>query len=419
MRDAGYVLKITSREHTAEAWRRVIGTGDSQGKLIPGVAIELEFHADRAHHPSLLRILTTPAAFLIHGVRVGSRYQDPVAQSLPASRFADAGGEWTLDQVDEQHPLIMLVENISHEPLLFECEWECDRARRRIGTKYISHSTDIAVPAGVSAQITVRSQIPGLSPRELYVTPECALFFLINDVKVGNRSQTPQSGDVPASKFMHGAGAPYWCDQLFVAMDFVMCVTNIGPEPRVFQAVWACDYDPKPHPERSLGIDTAAAPALAHGDVMRIADAVAQRMLERGQFGSGTIDHIVTFPPTPVIEESVEIISIAFQSADSLAKNRLVLPQGDFVVSGPRPLPAISPVTPSGKPAPPAPAERKPVHHEVRESEFPAGELARAVIGEASNESKLSTEPMKPREPYTRRVRKDPPGFGWTPNDDD
>ena len=52
---------------------------------------------------------------------------------------------------------------------------------------------------------------------------------MVNDIKIGNKSQLAQSGDVPGACFAAGSpGTEVSFDTLQIAMDFVMIVTYVG-----------------------------------------------------------------------------------------------------------------------------------------------------------------------------------------------
>src|SRR4029077_16239573 len=50
----------------------------------------------------------------------------------------------------------------------------------------------------------------------------------VNEIKVGNRSQFMQSGDVPGSAFSARAGTTFCMDNVAPGGDFVLVVTYIG-----------------------------------------------------------------------------------------------------------------------------------------------------------------------------------------------
>ena len=366
-----------------------------KGLVQPGMVVVLKAWPSKPTHPCLLRIPPTIAPhFSIEDVCVAMRSMNPQAQSIPASRFA-VGGEWSTDLCDKDTPLIMFVRNTSDVPRVFSCSWECEDKPSAM-TKYLAHYTTVLVNPRESAQITTRPQISVCKPRNLYIPPEIAQRFAINDVKVGNVSQTPQYGDIVASKFAHGSGAPYSCDPIQTAMDFVMVVTNTSDEPCEFVGVWACDFADPERKREPLRIG-----AMSDLDVERIASAVVRKMA----------------PPAPPTTETMAGIVRDMQAAAERASGFGISNNREDYVSYPAP-PTVG--APKGWPpiVAPEPAPRAPIHHVVSESEFPAGELARNIVGEASNTSRIDPASGK-REPVpTRAERRDPPGFGWTPFDE-
>lgn len=121
------------------------------------------------------------------------------------------------------------------------------------------------LPPGAMKPVVARPQIQGLKPYRLRIDPMIAPFFQIEDIKVGNRSMFPRAQSLPASQFMHGNGEPFDCEEILLAMEFSMYVTNIsgciprleGPNGRVvrvevpmqFIATWACLIVPPKHLE--------------------------------------------------------------------------------------------------------------------------------------------------------------------------
>lgn len=79
-----------------------------------------------------------------------------------------------------------------------------------------------------SASVTARPQSQAYRPEKLIVggTPSN---WLIDDIKVGNRSQFAQSGSIPAEAFASSAlGNEVTFETVQTAMDFVMSVTFVG-----------------------------------------------------------------------------------------------------------------------------------------------------------------------------------------------
>jgi hypothetical protein len=121
---------------------------------------------------------------------------------------------------------------------------------------FLTLDSEVQLPPGATKAVLARPQIPGLKPYRLRIDPLIALFFQIEDIKVGNHSMFPRAQSLPASQFMHGNGEPFDCEEIMLAQDFTMYVTNIsnciprleGPNGRVgpagvpmqFIATWAC-----------------------------------------------------------------------------------------------------------------------------------------------------------------------------------
>lgn len=124
-------------------------------------------------------------------------------------------------------------------------------------------STGVAILPMQSAQITARPQSGPFAPRYLLVSRRCS-DFLINDIRVGSRSEFLQSGDIPADVFVVDApsleaqfeepdgwftvkidrtgsallGVRLDIAEVQTAQDLVLIVTNVGVDERPFSAAW-------------------------------------------------------------------------------------------------------------------------------------------------------------------------------------
>jgi hypothetical protein len=116
-------------------------------------------------------------------------------------------------------------------------------------------STGVRVNPGQSAQITARPQRSAFRPERLFVSDSGSMNngpwwkrlwpwysapqskgasdWVINDIRIGSRSQFSQSGDIPADMFRSGAIDSFVTfETAQVAMDVALIVTYIGPNPR-------------------------------------------------------------------------------------------------------------------------------------------------------------------------------------------
>ena len=133
--------------------------------------------------------------------------------------------------------------------------------------RFLPTSVGILIQPGESAQITARPQGYAFSALALLVS-EQSRGFLINDIRVGNRSQFVQSGDIPAdvltpipasldvrfttntdedekrievvlrADVLSRAIVPIDCDICLTSQDIVLVVTNPTVEPLLWRAVW-------------------------------------------------------------------------------------------------------------------------------------------------------------------------------------
>ena len=125
-------------------------------------------------------------------------------------------------------------------------------------------STGVPILPNQSAQITARPQSGPFAPRHLLISRNCGEHFLINDIRVGSRSEFLQSGDVPADVFMVDApsleaqfneeqgwftvtidrtGSALLGVRLDIAevqafQELVLIITNISDAPHPFFAAW-------------------------------------------------------------------------------------------------------------------------------------------------------------------------------------
>ena len=125
-------------------------------------------------------------------------------------------------------------------------------------------SANVPILPTQSAQITARPQLGPFAPRYLLVSRNCGAQFMINDIRVGNRSEFLQAGDVPADVFMVDApslealfneekgwftvtidrtgsallGVRLDIAEVQASQDFQLIVTNISDQTLPFSAAW-------------------------------------------------------------------------------------------------------------------------------------------------------------------------------------
>jgi hypothetical protein len=108
-----------------------------------------------------------------------------------------------------------------------------DPAPDRAGREVLPMSTGVAILPTQSAQITARPQRVAFRPERVFIsaagTSGGAADWVVNDIKIGNRSQFSQSGDVPGDMFATNAIDGFVSfETAQTAMDVVMVVTYIG-----------------------------------------------------------------------------------------------------------------------------------------------------------------------------------------------
>jgi hypothetical protein len=108
-----------------------------------------------------------------------------------------------------------------------------DPGPQRAGREVLPMSTGVAILPTQSAQITARPQRVAFRPERVFIsaagTSGGAADWVVNDIKIGNRSQFSQSGDVPGDMFATNAIDGFVSfETAQTAMDVVMVVTYIG-----------------------------------------------------------------------------------------------------------------------------------------------------------------------------------------------
>lgn len=93
------------------------------------------------------------------------------------------------------------------------------------------------VAAGASVTITSRPQTIAFKPERIVIPSTIAPLFIVNDVKVGNRSQFVQSGSLPGEAFLPTLfDGQMEMDTVQTSQDFVMQITNVSGAAVQFRA---------------------------------------------------------------------------------------------------------------------------------------------------------------------------------------
>jgi len=108
-----------------------------------------------------------------------------------------------------------------------------DPGPNRAGREVLPMSTGVAILPTQQAQITARPQRVAFRPERFFIsaagTSGGAADWVVNDIKIGNRSQFSQSGDVPGDMFATNAIDGFVSfETAQTAMDVVVVVTYIG-----------------------------------------------------------------------------------------------------------------------------------------------------------------------------------------------
>ena len=99
-----------------------------------------------------------------------------------------------------------------------------------------------AIAAAASQAVTTRPQA-NFMPYRLLVGSSIAAFFIINDIKIGTRSQFSGSGSLPAETFSNlSVGATLKMDMALTSQDVTINVTNIDVAGHRFLAAMIGEY---------------------------------------------------------------------------------------------------------------------------------------------------------------------------------
>lgn len=122
----------------------------------------------------------------------------------------------------------------------------------------------VAVPAGGTVNITQRPQIP-FRPARLTIPSDIAGSFLVNDMKVGNKSQLAANSALPGRMFQENAvGNNLLLDTASPAIDVVLSVTNIsGGAVRFNAGIVGPAVEELPHNPRTIHHSPASRPSHA------------------------------------------------------------------------------------------------------------------------------------------------------------
>ena len=92
------------------------------------------------------------------------------------------------------------------------------------------------VASNATASVTTRPQTL-FKPMRLVVGQTIAPFFILTDLKVGNRSQFPSSAPIPCETFsQNGFGVGVGLETVQAALDLTLVVQNVGPNQLDFRA---------------------------------------------------------------------------------------------------------------------------------------------------------------------------------------
>lgn len=142
----------------------------------------------------------------------------------------------------DQLPLVVEIYTHNAGALLIEKQREEMAARtKRLPLPIRSEDTErqpMKIPPGKFAQVVSRPQWIAFRIEDISIHGDRTR-WIVDDIRIGNRSQLQRSGEIPGAEFgPGGVCATLRLETCQTAMDFVLVVRYVGPEPdgEVFEA---------------------------------------------------------------------------------------------------------------------------------------------------------------------------------------
>lgn len=164
---------------------------------------------------------------------VGARKKQPSRQAVAVANQARALLAQRQRQAQAQRQQQQVIAQREAAASFVTRDQEPRRARRQP----LGMNSTGTVAASSSAIITARPQTMAFKPDRLIIPATIAPMFTVNDIKVGNRSQLPQNGDLPGEAFLPNTeGAMLDFDTCQTSQDLILVVTNISGGALQFRA---------------------------------------------------------------------------------------------------------------------------------------------------------------------------------------
>ncbi len=207
-------------------------------KVLPNTSAQITAHPQvDAFCCDRILIGGVPGDWIINDIKIGDRSQLAQSGDLPGEMFSAFANDATLalEQMSAGMNFVVLVTYIGKE--------EAGAAFEAVALGRVGHeprltdrillpmSSGVNILPNTSAQITSRPQNIAFRPERIVLggTPND---WVINDVKVGNRSQMAQTGDCPGVMFSATSTLrAFTLETIQTAVDFVLLVTYVGANP--------------------------------------------------------------------------------------------------------------------------------------------------------------------------------------------
>jgi hypothetical protein len=210
---------------------------NSSYKILPNTSAEVASVLQRVGEFCCDRVIIsgTPGDWIVNDIKVGNRSQFSQSGDVPGEMFSARATEASLsfERWYAGMTFAVYVTYVGADP---EGAFFAGSALGSVGNRNVDHPDRVILPmcSGVnilpntSAQITSRPQNVAFRPERILIggKPED---WVVNDIKVGNRSQLAQNGSLPGDMFSETSTLrAYALDTVQTAMDFIMIVTYVG-----------------------------------------------------------------------------------------------------------------------------------------------------------------------------------------------
>lgn len=227
-----------------------LSVSSSKTKIKPNESASITARPQDVFRPDQIVIGGNPDHWVVSDVKIGRRSQFNGDGDLPGSAFSSPAPRVPMDVVPTGGNLTIVVTYVGPAEegeefsavALGESGWSDPGGRARLQAPPWAYlpieSGDHKIASDVVTEIQTRPSDP-FRPMRIVICGDASR-WIVEDVLVGNRSQTANAGPIPGTAFgIHGC--EFRTDTVQTAMDFKIRVRYIGPveggEPFVAYAV--------------------------------------------------------------------------------------------------------------------------------------------------------------------------------------